>query len=683
MWHELQHIMSNTLMHRNEIKAIVLQFLYRNKYDSFTPKRIFHACEIPSSCAAIYNKVMADILLSDYVFVDDGRLKWNCYYFINQCLVFGRKCYAYYGNMKYRVSRPSHMFPMHEDIVLIKVLDSKLLEGEIVDILSRTQKHITGNLTVSNLNGVTFVLPDDRDKYIGDIYIGSDQATDPLMYCKVEVQLNKYETQRHPCGTIVRMIRNTMEDTDRNDNAVLARYGLRTSFSPQAIAEAHAIKTRISQNIYKERYVEQEKKVITIGMSDINDIAYSAHKVKEGYEICVYVPDVSAYIPEGSFLDTIAFKRCATIKSASRSYPMFPSELLPKISLVSGKKSPVVAIRMIFNVTGGVIDIEPFTAVICPDRRVDADRLNQYINKSEEDFEIDYCDVLDGLLTLKEFMSTQNVKNVSAIRQNNGFSAILEQHMCDMYDSIASMLLNKEKAPVLYVEDDSPSLFDMERFFAQSEAAGLINIDTNQKGESMESITNMLNSISSTTVETAVVEHIRSIMPCQQYSEQPRYNHLLEAQHHINVSRPISRYADLYNQRLLKRLALKTLRNDCLIEQLEKDLPNITRNLNSRMKSIHEAQKELDALANAGVMEQEKEKTFKGIAYKITPSGVFTLLENGISGLLKAENHTISDKIFEYETQNGWVPIKLGDKIDVKYDYYNMKSRRVILQPAQ
>lgn len=669
-------------MHKNEIKAIVLTYLFKNPLDSFSSKKIFFRCQIPTNCASIYNKAIAEIMALEYICLEDGKLRWNNDYFISKSLIFGRRFYAYYNKDKYRISISVGKYPLDEDVVVLKIKDRKRLEAELIDIVSRTQKRIVGTMAISAVNGMAFVVPDNYQRYPTDIFIGSGQSTDPLSYCKVEVQINKYETKRKPCGTVVRMIHNAIDHLDKHIPAMMARYGLKYDFNQSEIDAAAKIKKTISQNGYIGKPLLDDRKVFLISDKQFSDIAFAITRVDDTYELDICIPDVVSQIPEGSVLDQAALNRGFSIFHDKYHIPMIPDSATSNMMFAEAQKRLALVVRAIFDATGHIVTFEPFEAVICPQRRILSSDLDAYEEKPNDAFEVKYCDILDELLKIKGLFELQNTGYLLFEKSNTDlYSNKLISHFKNIYDSVAAYALHNIDIPLIYTACDEPDEFDLHRLVIQCESIG-INIDeTKNKLKSIEDVESIINNISDKKIKKAIMEQYKAAVPEEKYEAIPKRHHSLNAEYHCNVSSPCNRYADLFNQRIFKRYIRKTIMNEHVLNRLRVDVYEISEKLNHVRSAITEVKKELVGFSSSSVFEKSAKTAVSCVAYKITPSGVFAILDNGIHGLLKAENHTISDRIFEYEKEKKWEKILLGDYIKVKYDHYDIKSKRIIFKP--
>lgn len=670
-------------MHKNEIKAIVLTYLFKNPLDSFSSKKIFFRCQIPTNCASIYNKAIAEIMALEYICLEDGKLRWNNDYFISKSLIFGRRFYAYYNKDKYRISISVGKYPLDEDIVVLKIKDRKRLEAELIDIVSRTQKRIVGTMAISAVNGMAFVVPDNYQRYPTDIFIGSGQSTDPLSYCKVEVQINKYETKRKPCGTVVRMIHNAIDHLDKHIPAMMARYGLKYDFNQSEIDAAAKIKKTISQNGYIGKPLLDDRKVFLISDKQFSDIAFAITRVDDTYELDICIPDVVSQIPEGSVLDQAALNRGFSIFHDKYHIPMIPDSATSNMMFAEAQKRLALVVRAIFDATGHIVTFEPFEAVICPQKRILSSDLDAYEEKPNDAFEVKYCDILDELLKLKGLFELQNTGYLLFEKSNSDlYSKKLILFFKNIYDSVVASALHNMDVPLLYTTCDEPDEFDLHRLTIQCESIGMDMGVMENELKSLEGVEMIVNRTTDKNIKKALIEQYKTSVPTEKYDTEPKKHYLLNAEYHCNASSPCDKYADVFNQRIFKRYIRKTIMNEHVLERLRINVYEMSDRLNHMRSAVTEVEKELVGFSASALFEKNQKTSVPCVAYKITPSGVFVILDNGIHGLLKAENHTISDKIFKYENGQEWKEIRLGDRIKVKFDHYDVKSKRMIFQPA-
>ena len=106
---------------------------------------------------------------------------------------------------------------------------------------------------------------------------------------------------------------------------------------------------------YEGDVVFFDKPIVTIDDEETRDMddALSIKKTATGYQLTIFITNVSSYVEQGSLLDEEAKKRASSIYMPDRFINMFPDKLVyEKLSLRQGATCPVIAYEINFSVTG-------------------------------------------------------------------------------------------------------------------------------------------------------------------------------------------------------------------------------------------------------------------------------------------------------------------------------------------
>ena len=108
--------------------------------------------------------------------------------------------------------------------------------------------------------------------------------------------------------------------------SVIHRFGLRTSFPDDVLAEARAVPEEPEPSEIARRKDWRDKLVITIDPADAkdHDDAIWVEKARHGWTLAVHIADVSHYIKPGSPMDKEAVKRGNSTYLVDRVLPMLP-----------------------------------------------------------------------------------------------------------------------------------------------------------------------------------------------------------------------------------------------------------------------------------------------------------------------------------------------------------------------
>jgi ribonuclease R len=111
--------------------------------------------------------------------------------------------------------------------------------------------------------------------------------------------------------------------------SVIHRFGLRTSFPDDVLAEARAVPEEPEPSEIARRRDWRDKLVITIDPADAkdHDDAIWVEKARHGWTLAVHIADVSHYIKPGSPMEKEAIERGNSTYLVDRVLPMLPTEL--------------------------------------------------------------------------------------------------------------------------------------------------------------------------------------------------------------------------------------------------------------------------------------------------------------------------------------------------------------------
>ena len=111
--------------------------------------------------------------------------------------------------------------------------------------------------------------------------------------------------------------------------SVIHRFGLRTSFPEDVLAEARGVSEAPTPAEIARRSDWRDKLVITIDPADAkdHDDAVWLEKTRDGWTLAVHIADVSHYIKPGSAMDREAIARGNSTYLVDRVLPMLPEKL--------------------------------------------------------------------------------------------------------------------------------------------------------------------------------------------------------------------------------------------------------------------------------------------------------------------------------------------------------------------
>ena len=666
-------------LRKYEIRHNILSFLYKHKYQVFTVKKLFYVCGIPKESFNIYKMLLKEFADNEFLFLDEDSIKWNCEFFLAKCNVFGKRYYAYCDKEKYRITLKDDVKPLDGDVVVAKIKDRSMLEADIVEISARTDKYILG--TLISKNGVSFVIPDDRNRYLFDIYISGNQNVNSLNNSRVEIQINRYETKRNPCGTITRCIRNAVDDNEENEKAVLAKHGITAKFDEDVLSEASKIKDKISNGNYPSpknftnRILVNDRDVFYINDCGTSDLAFSLKYHEEGYELDIYTPDVAEIVQEGCKIDKAAYNKCFEIRTANKKVPIFPNELLEnRILFKQGKKRLAVGCRMLLDVSTEIKKFEFFEAIIQPEYVIERAELNRYKKKPTDEFELANAKIMDAIVILMKIVASDRFLSEMSL------SDAIDYYARSTFDRQACNIMTIDDIPIMYRSSDPINHADAARFTRQCRNIKLSEEDVDRMFFDPKVIFDVLDNVLNANVRKAFRINFESIVPIEEFCDVIKPNRR-RGYLDCRVASPSKSHPDLYNQRILKRFIKKTIFNENVFDVIRTTIERDTERYNVAEYHSRQAIAECECAHNAKILKNKA--SVSAVAYNITPVGVYVVCDDGIKGLLKFEDYAISDQIMRYTDADGSdKEIRIGDTVEVKFHWLDIKNKRVVFQLA-
>lgn len=184
-------------------------------------------------------------------------------------------------------------------------------------------------------------------------------------------------------------------------------------FSSQIREELRQIPSKVTDNDTINRVDRTKEKVYTIDASDAMDLddAVQVKKKNDGYLLSVYIADVSNYVKEGTFLNKEAIYRGTSIYIPGTVIPMLPKKLSNGIcSLNQGVRRLTLAIDILFDKDGNVIESNVFKSVIRVTKKMSYDKVYKVICGEDEEVLREYRDYIDDIMLMKELAVILNKK---------------------------------------------------------------------------------------------------------------------------------------------------------------------------------------------------------------------------------------------------------------------------------
>ncbi len=224
---------------------------------------------------------------------------------------------------------------LHTDLVRVQPFPKRRngrISGEILAVVTRAQTRFVG--TLEEDNGFLFVRPDDFHVYMDFIVERSEEEQyKKETGKKVAVELVRWSNPKKNPLVHVLEILGTAGEHETEMRSTVSSNGFDWHFPPAVEREAEEIEKNKEAFFAKEIARRRDFRSVptfTIDPADAKDFddAISVQTLPNGHiEIGVHIADVSAYLTEGSAMDTEAQKRGTSIYLVDRTIPMLPEAL--------------------------------------------------------------------------------------------------------------------------------------------------------------------------------------------------------------------------------------------------------------------------------------------------------------------------------------------------------------------
>ena len=219
---------------------------------------------------------------------------------------------------------------LHDDLVKVRLFPKRRdhkTEGEIVEVLERTQKNYVGTVQLSKK--FAFLVADSKNMPV-DIYIPLDALKGAKDGDKAIASIIEWETRsRNPHGEIVEVLgRPGVNEVEMH--AILAQYGLPMVFPPEVEKEAEQVPVSISKEEIVRRRDFRKVTTFTIDPADAKDFddALSVVKLEDNrWEVGIHIADVTHYVRPGTMMEKEAWDRATSIYLVDRTIPMLPEKI--------------------------------------------------------------------------------------------------------------------------------------------------------------------------------------------------------------------------------------------------------------------------------------------------------------------------------------------------------------------
>ena len=317
------------------------------------------------------------------------------------------------------VKAPKTRHALHGDVVRVAVTrqkagDNRRREGEVVEIIERSQKPFVGYY--HTVGAQAWVLMQSKTMPY-DIQVDAEAAAalGAQAGMKVAAVVDHWERREPgPWGHLTDVL-GVPGENDTEMHAILAEFNLPYRFSPEVENAADKISDEITDADRKGRKDFRNTFTFTIDPADAKDFddALSFKPLPNGnYEVGVHIADVSYYVRPGSLVDKEARDRGTSVYLVDRTVPMLPEKLCNKLCSLRPHEEKLV-FSAVFEMTPKAEIRSRWIgrAVINSDYRLNYDQAQDIIEEKATDAEPTLVEAIQTLHRLATILKQNERKN--------------------------------------------------------------------------------------------------------------------------------------------------------------------------------------------------------------------------------------------------------------------------------
>ena len=564
------------------------------------------------------------------------------------------------------------------------------IKGKVEQVLVRRSGRLVG---IYRKKG-NFGWVDCDDKAIeGRIDVIGDNTAMPGQLVVVDLEEWK-DRNADPRGRVIEVL-GWPGDPGVDIISVIHRFGLRTSFPENVLAEARGVPEAPDAEEIKRRQDWRDKLVITIDPADAkdHDDAIWLEKTARGWTLAVHIADVSHYIKPGSPMDQEAVERGNSTYLVDRVLPMLPTELSNGICSLKPDVDRLTKCAMMeISEDGELKRTKFFDAVIHSRAKLSYEQAQAILDgkPAPEGSEKTLADMVregwalasamrrrrfaQGALDLempeiKIRLDEQGRAEVADPVIHTESHQLVEECMLAANEAVAKILRERMK-PAIYRIHDDPDPSRLLDYTETAKAHGYRPGDLTNRSHIQKLLDESKGSPEEHVIKLGLLKSLKRAA----YAAEPVGHYGLAKTDYCHFTSPIRRYADLIVHRALQPL-LENPPKPCDITASQADLREISRHISDTERTSSDAENEtkqiklleyLDRVASA-----EKPPIFDGLITDVRPMGLMVEIPDmGVRGVVKRED--LPEGRWRFESQRmAWVSmdgkvIQLGMRIPLR-----------------
>lgn len=584
------------------------------------------------------------------------------------------------------------------DLVRAEILTDKTgtnREGRILEVIRRNRTEFVGIYTMDRFG--CWVTPEDK-AFHRRFLIPFDHTANAQEGQLVVVDLVDWEhAEQEPIGHI-REVLGTPGDPGLDAVSIIRTFNLPTKWTHAALELAGSFSEKSIVDELSKRSDMRQVNCFTIDpetAADFDD-AVSIEKISDGWELGVFIADVSHYVTPGSAIDRGARERGTSVYLVDRAIHMLPEVLAGDLcSLKPGIDRLAMACVMKLNETGDVEDYKIEPTVIRSKKRYSYSQVQKILDGAADEYAqpLRLMDELWRVLHKKrKALGSVDIDLPEAKFKldDRGFPVeikaserlashrLVEEFMLLANQTVAIHVekLRKVPPPFVFRVHDPPKEEDLNRFREILTRVGI----SYKLGKSVRPIDfqKVVEAVRESPYRHFIEKVALRSMTKAIYTTENRGHFGLAFEDYTHFTSPIRRYPDLMVHRLLKQYATaEGIKSAPKVATLEK----VAKHCSARERVAVEAEREHIKVKQLQYLSQRVGETHQGIISGVMHFGLFIeLADTFVEGLIHIRS--IDDDYYEYlENQFALVGsrtrkrFQLGDPVTIRVASVSVEER--------